>query len=59
MTYRELIEICYNNDYCMECRYLKECLSFKNRIGGDIPCDFYKLLVVPEFSFDDEIEVEE
>lgn len=58
MTYQELIEYCWNNDYCEECRHLKECKAFKGSIGGDLPCDFYKL-VFSEFSFDDEIEVKE
>lgn len=58
MTYRELVEFCWYNDHCEECKHLKECEAFKNRISGDIPCDFYKLLH-SEFSFDDEIEVKE
>lgn len=58
MTYKELVEFCYNNDYCTRCNHIEECEAFKRKTYFESPCDFYKLLY-SDFDFDAEIEVKE
>lgn len=59
MTYRELIEFCHTtpDEKCWVCRYRKECNTFEDKTGVDIPGALYKFLY-SKFDFDAEIEVE-
>lgn len=58
MTYRELIEFCYNklDTYCPKCEHRNECQVFEFETEASVPSELYKI-VYSKFDLDAEIEV--